>query len=475
MKKWIWISLTAAGLAAAVGFGIHGYRQAQAKRLELEANLAKAEEIHEDLHDRYLTALDALAQSRLTVTEDGRTVGTYTLEDLGLAETAETEITEAFGETDRLEAEDFAALAQAEKLEVLSRADFEPESPSLLLNDADFSQILKDLNAAPRRRPVDCRPYFAERGFAFKLEIPGTVLDEARVVDALRESLEGRTLTQEPLELSLELTDCDPYLPPAVTVENQNFDLNELLQTILHNRNYSLHVDVWGTTRTLGTQECAALLQVDKDGRLQMDREKAAAQIAAWAEAADADYVPYYFASLSAGKVFIPFLRVNCRLNQDAMLDRMEDALCRLSNDTVDAPFDCTDWAGRPVDLSDTYIEVDIARQTMSAFHNGELVVSTPVVSGRPSGHMTPPGYYHVLTKNGERWLTGPDYSVYVHYWLGFYDAYGIHDAMWRSEFGGQRYLTNGSHGCVNTPTEAMEKIWNTFEIGTPVLVFNEP
>ena len=46
---------------------------------------------------------------------------------------------------------------------------------------------------------------------------------------------------------------------------------------------------------------------------------------------------------------------------------------------------------------------------------------------------------------------------------------------MWRSVFGGELYKTNGSHGCVNTPTEAMEMIWNNFDIDTPVLVFNIP
>lgn len=477
MKKWIWLSLTAAGLAAAaaIGFGVHYFNKTEKARLDLDQSLRQAEQLHETLSDRYHDSLKALERSRLTATEDGKPVGQYSLADLGLADTARAAVTDSFADADRLSASDFAALPKDARLETLSRADFEPAPAPIALDDLDLDPVLKDLRAVSRKAAVDCKAVFTGSGFTIEPEIPGTQLDEARVLDALTDALTDLAFTGEPLELSFELTSCDPYIPPKITRENQSFDLNALLDSIIHNRNYKLHVDLRGTELTLDADACAALLEVDADGKLCMKRDSAAAYVESWAEAGDADRVPYYFSSYSAGKVTLPFAIVNCRLEKDAMLDRMDDALCSLSTDVVDAPFECTDWAGRSVSNGGTYIEVDIARQTMSAFRDGKLVVSTPVVSGRPSGHMTPPGYYRVLTKNGERWLTGPDYSVFVHYWLGFYDAYGIHDAMWRSVFGGELYKTNGSHGCVNTPTEAMEMIWNNFDIDTPVLVFNIP
>ena len=478
MKNRVLYVLTAAALACALaaGTGVFLMRQAQDRRqAALDESLSRASAVHEEISGRYRAALDALEESRLTVTENGAVVGVYTLADLGLAEGAKEKIDGAFEGYDRLDAEDFAALPQEERLAELSRADFEPEPVSLTAGDPDFSRVMRDLNAAPRSAAKDCAPYFAETGFAFTPEVPGTQLDEARVLSALDDALDGLELAEEPLALSFELTDCDPYLAPKITLENQAYDLNALLKTILHNRNYKLHVDLRGTDAALDADACASLLEVDGDGSLRMKRDEAAAYVEQWAQDYDADNVPYYFSSYSAGKVSLPFLTVNCRLDREGMLDALEQALCRLSNDTVDAPYECSDWRGRPVDISGTYIEVDIARQTMSFFCDGELFVTTPVVSGRPSGHMTPSGLYHILTKNGERWLNGPDYSVYVHYWLGFYDAYGIHDAMWRSVFGDQLYLTNGSHGCVNTPTEAMAQIFSRAEVGTPVLVFNVP
>ncbi len=48
----------------------------------------------------------------------------------------------------------------------------------------------------------------------------------------------------------------------------------------------------------------------------------------------------------------------------------------------------------------------------------------------------------------------------------------GIHDMQTRAYFGGTIYLTNGSHGCVNTPYEQAQTIFNTVSVGTPVIVY---
>ncbi len=40
------------------------------------------------------------------------------------------------------------------------------------------------------------------------------------------------------------------------------------------------------------------------------------------------------------------------------------------------------------------------------------------------------------------------------------------------SEFGGDLYLTEGSHGCVNTPYEQVEIIYQNIDIGAPVVVY---
>ena len=48
----------------------------------------------------------------------------------------------------------------------------------------------------------------------------------------------------------------------------------------------------------------------------------------------------------------------------------------------------------------------------------------------------------------------------------------GIHDASWQASFGGDAYLTAGSLGCINTPPDVMAQVFNTVEVGTPVIIF---
>lgn len=474
MKKWVQISLAAVAVAAAAAIGIGAYQHHQATLLA--QSLSQAEQLQETRHNRYQAAMNALNESRLTVTEDDQVIGVYTLDQLGLAEDARASIESAFGASDLLSPEEFSALPQDAQLEILTNDELHTEPVSLDLDDLDVTPVLNDLDAVTRRPSVDCKPLFTGAGFKIQAEIPGTELDEARVAEALNSSMEGQSLAEEPLTLRFEVTDCDPYLAPEVTMENQQFNLNEILRDILVEQDYSLHVNFRGTDVALDANTCANMLQVSDDGRLYMIRELAAPQVEFWAELYSADKVPYYFHSYSAGNVELPFLTASCRLDQEALLDRMEEAMNVLSQEPIDAPFDWTDRYGRDIDLSGTYVEVDIARQTMTCFQDGELLVTTPVVSGRPwDGHTTPSGYYKVQSKSPNRWLTGPDYSVFVQYWLGFHGAYGIHDAKWRSAFGDEIYKRNGSHGCVNTPTEAMEQIYNCAEIGMPVVVFDIP
>lgn len=124
-------------------------------------------------------------------------------------------------------------------------------------------------------------------------------------------------------------------------------------------------------------------------------------------------------------------------------------------------------------DIGDTYIEVDMTEQKMYYYVDGELVIETDVVTGHTGRRRgTPQGVNFVYNKQRNRVLRGQGYASPVKYWVPVKGAIGIHDANWRSEFGGEIYKTDGSHGCINTPTEAMAQLYEQVEIGTPVIMF---
>ena len=122
--------------------------------------------------------------------------------------------------------------------------------------------------------------------------------------------------------------------------------------------------------------------------------------------------------------------------------------------------------------IDTTYVEVDMTRQKMMFFREGEKILETDVVTGCTSKGMgTPELVCYVYGKSRNAILRGANYRSFVNYWVPVYGGIGIHDATWRDEFGGELYKKSGSHGCVNTPLEKMEELYDMLEIGMPVVI----
>lgn len=121
-------------------------------------------------------------------------------------------------------------------------------------------------------------------------------------------------------------------------------------------------------------------------------------------------------------------------------------------------------------DIGDTYIEVDIGQQKMFYYRDGELFIETDVVTGKNKATREEVCYVYAKQKN--RILRGPDYASPVKYWMPVSGGIGIHDASWRSEYGGDIYIRNGSHGCINTPLDVVEKMYEVMEVGTPCILY---
>lgn len=136
--------------------------------------------------------------------------------------------------------------------------------------------------------------------------------------------------------------------------------------------------------------------------------------------------------------------------------------------------------------LDGTFAIVDISDQTAYLYEGTQLILSTPVVTGKPSSPTTK-GLHEVWHISEDRYLKGDNYEVYVDYFDAFCGGIGFHDSEyhthydskgkkvfshgWRSQFGGNIYKTSGSHGCVNMPHDAAEVFYNNLEIGDKVLV----
>ena len=123
--------------------------------------------------------------------------------------------------------------------------------------------------------------------------------------------------------------------------------------------------------------------------------------------------------------------------------------------------------------IGDSYVEVDLTEQTVFLYIDGRQVLSSPCVTGNVSWNMeTPKGVFYVEYKQRNRVLKGEDYRTPVSYWMHFYNHCGFHDAGWRKKFGGDIYLEDGSHGCVNMPPEKAKELYGLVYKGMPVVVY---
>ena len=120
--------------------------------------------------------------------------------------------------------------------------------------------------------------------------------------------------------------------------------------------------------------------------------------------------------------------------------------------------------------LDGTYVVVDISDQTATLYRGNEEILRTYVVTGKDSSP-SDLGLFDIDAKATDSWLTGADYSTHVNYWMPYNGGEGLHDATWRSEFGGQIYHNSGSHGCVNCPYDAAATLYENVKVGSKVLV----
>ncbi len=128
---------------------------------------------------------------------------------------------------------------------------------------------------------------------------------------------------------------------------------------------------------------------------------------------------------------------------------------------------------GTDNDLAGTYVEINLSAQKLWFYKNHELIVSSDFVSGNPlKNNATPTGMYYVKYKDKNVVLKGQGYESPVTFWMPFNGGVGLHDAPWRGSFGGAIYRGGGSHGCINLPYSAAQKIYQSISPGDPVIVF---
>jgi hypothetical protein len=474
MKKHraLWVIIIVIVVLAAAAAGVWFW---------LQSRLDETQQAHQAVYAKYQTMTAAVDQVSLTVTEDGSPIGSYDMQTLGLRDGLLARVSAQFSALDRMTDEQFAALPLQDRLDWAKRDLGATDRVTPDLGQLELSAVLADLQSVKRTAPEDAYIDLVDGVYTVHGAVAGDELNESAVQAGLQQAASGLAVTADgPADASFELTSVDCYQKPSVTTDTLRDTPDSLFRTAL--AELEVKVDFNKDSEflphgeeTLTSHDLASILDLEADGTITIDEKVLAETISKWATKYNQYDAPFIFDSWVKGVIQIDFVTCNYLIDAQSVMEQIRAQLLTMESGEIDADAVCYDTDGKPFSLGDSYVEVDFDNQQMTYIKDGRLVVNTNIVTGALNGHQTPTGLYEAHGKEHDVWLKGDDYLVFVKYWVSVIgDSIGLHDASWRSVFGGDQYIFNGSHGCINIPEAAMVKIFNNIEDGTPVLIFGQ-
>lgn len=335
---------------------------------------------------------------------------------------------------------------------------------NLLTQAIDGLQCLNEANVT---KPADAYIDYVDGSYQVMAEVEGNLLKKEEVSRLIREAVDFANTS-----ISLEENGC--YEQPGRRQDDagMNASVATLNTCISTNLNY-----IFGSSvETLNGDKIREWLSYDNDGNVTLNRDSVAAYVAELADRYDTADRAREFVTHSGATVTVEGGSYGWLIDQDATCDYMVDAIMAGNTGDTYAEFSQTAVSWDNSDLGYSYVEIDLGSQHVWLYIDGQEMVSTDCVSGLASdpSRKTPAGTYTLYYKESPSVLKGEnnEYETKVTYWMPFNEGIGLHDASWRSSFGGSIYQTGGSHGCINLPTSAAKQIYELIYDGIPIICY---
>ncbi len=331
-----------------------------------------------------------------------------------------------------------------------------------LETELDGLQLLTPENQIP---PGDAHiSAYSENGFYVEEGAPGSTVDREKLENAVQDAVQT-------MRMSLALTEAGCYVTAEKTASDPG--LLALAEEMNRYAAHTITLEMGEDSRTLSGDEIAALLTVGADGHASVDSEKVTAYVEALAEETDTYGKPHDFTTSSGTPITFQSVYYGWQIDREAEGEQLYQDLLSERDVSREPIYTYRAASHGEKDYGDNYVEVNISAQHMYVYRDGKLALDADCVTGNVSkGTITHVGLYSIYGKETERYLVGENYRSFVNYWMPFDAGEGLHDATWRSSFGGSTYLTSGSHGCVNLSKSVAAEVYDLVEVGTPVFVY---
>ena len=327
---------------------------------------------------------------------------------------------------------------------------------------------LKAVTAEPIQ-PQSAYPEFDGNSYVIKPEVYGTDLDSKKLLKQIHESVAR-------LEEEIDLQKEGFYKAPEYTAESPK--LKELCQTLNQyckaSITYEMDIPIVVDKTLISTW-----LSYDADFHVTLDEAAIRNWMTEFGRRYDTVGTTRPLTTPAGKATEVSGGTYGWIINEDVEFPALVTSIRNGEVVTKAPACDQTAASHAPQDWGGTFLEVDLAAQHMWYLENGTVVFESDVVTGKNSTP-TPPGVYNILEKLSPTVLVGnivpetnePEYRTPVDFWMRVtWSGIGFHDATWQPAFGGDVYLWNGSHGCINMPYYNAQELYSILQLGTPVVV----
>lgn len=359
-----------------------------------------------------------------------------------------------------------------ESYQVSVAVTYDKEMLHALMSSWDFMQIENQI------APVDSAMVYDNGQYVVTDHVDGTQIDSGILYEALVTAVDNTADT-----LSIEETGA--YLLPSITKDNPL--LNENANTLNTQANCTItHTLPDGSTRTIDKDLLLTWMSQDETGKYYRDDavfttkiEEYVAEITGAVKALNSNDITFTGANNRTHTVY-SYINLGWKVDsvgETAQLTGEVFGNTTVSREPVYSSVKKSENGG----IGYTFVEIDLSAQHLWYHKDGKVVLSTDIVSGtyNVSSRRTPGGIYKLNYKERNRVLRGEplgngrySYESPVSYWMPFNGGIGMHDADWRSTFGGSIYKDSGSHGCINMPVDQAASLYGMISSGCIVVCY---
>ena len=339
-------------------------------------------------------------------------------------------------------------------------------------DDAALESQIRNLSCLDPEKavePVNAKisEYVSGQGYSIEPEQEGTAVEAEKLTQAVTEAIEN-------LQDHLSLEEADVYKKPTVLKDDAS--LAEQLDKMNKYAKMSVTYQFGDSTETLNGDQIHGWLIANADGSVSVDSSKVSEYVSEMAKAHNTSNKAKTLKTSYGSTIQVSGGTYGWKINQAAETEALAAIIASGESTTREPEYSQKAASHGANDYGDTYVEINLTGQHLFFYKEGKLVVESDFVSGNlAKGWGTPAGSYPLAYKQKNAVLKGENYRTPVNYWMPFNNGIGMHDAKWRSSFGGTIYKTGGSHGCINLPPSVAKTIFDNISAGTPVICYNLP